>query len=83
MDVAAVVAQTTALVIQQTIDIPHIMVVPQGEVRSGYHLFVLDLSALRYPSVDEDLWIQHLRTGQRNVLSLGQSGSRRAWKTLS
>ncbi|MFZ1770076.1 MAG: hypothetical protein WAU00_12810, partial [Caldilinea sp.] len=78
VDVAAVVAQTTALVIQQTIDIPRVLVVPQGEVRSGYHLFVLDLSALRYPSVDEDLWIQHLRTGQRDVLSLGQSGGQEA-----
>ena len=74
VDVAAVVAKTTALVIQQTIDIPRVLVVPQGEVRSGYHPFALDLSALRYPPVDEDLWIQHLRTGQRDVLSLGQGG---------
>ncbi len=78
VDVAAVVAKTTALVIQETIDIPRVLVVPQGEVRSGYHPFTLDLSALRYPPVDEDLWIQHLRTGQRDVLSLGQGGVQEA-----
>ena len=78
VDVAAVVAETTALVIQETIDIPRVLVVPQGEVRSGYHPFTLDLSALRYPPVDEDLWIQHLRTGQRDVLSLGQGGVQEA-----
>ena len=32
-DIAAVVAKTTELVIQQTIDIPRILVVPKGEVR--------------------------------------------------
>ena len=35
-DIAAVVAKTTELVIQQTIDIPRILVVPKGEVRSGF-----------------------------------------------
>jgi type III restriction enzyme len=54
------------------------LVVPQGEVRSGYHPFSLDLGALRYPQVDEDLWIQHLRTGQRDVLSLGQGSLQEA-----
>ena len=78
VDITAVVAQTTALVIQQTIDIPRILVIPQGEVRSGYHPFTLDLGALRYPPVDEDLWIQHLRTGQRDVLSVGQGGAQEA-----
>lgn len=78
VDIAAVVAQTAELVIQQTIDIPRVLVVPQGEVRSGFHPFTLDLSALRYPAVDEDLWIQHLRTGQRDVLALGRGGAREA-----
>ena len=34
-DIAAVVAKTTELVMQQTIDIPRILVVPKGEVKSG------------------------------------------------
>jgi type III restriction enzyme len=54
------------------------LVVPQGEVRSGYHPFTLDLGGLRYPPVDEDLWIQHLRTGQRDVLSMGQRSAQEA-----
>ena len=78
VDIAAVVAQTAELVIAQTIDIPRILVVPQGEVRSGFHPFTLDLSALHYPAVDEDLWIQHLRTGQRDLLALGKGGTQEA-----
>ena len=34
-DLAAVVAKTTEIVVQQTIDIPRILVVPKGEVKSG------------------------------------------------
>jgi len=75
VDITDVIARTAALVIQQTIDIPRILVVPQGDVRSGYHPFALDLGALRYPPVDEDLWIRHLRTGQLDVLSLRQASA--------
>src|SRR5581483_7059024 len=35
-DIPAVVAKTANLVVQQTIDIPRILVVPKGEVRSGF-----------------------------------------------
>ena len=63
-DIAAVVAKTVELVTEQTIDIPRILVVPQGEVKSGYRPFVLKLDALRYPPVSEDLWVQYLRTGE-------------------
>ena len=45
-DIAAVVAKTVELVTQQTIDIPRILVVPKGEVKSGFKPFTLDLSAL-------------------------------------
>lgn len=63
-DIAAVVARTVELVTEQTIDIPRILVVPQGEVKSGYRPFTLKLDALRYPPVSEDLWVQYLRTGE-------------------
>jgi type III restriction enzyme len=63
-DVAAIVAMTVELVTEHTIDIPRILVVPQGEVKSGYRPFVLKLDALRYPPVSEDLWVQYLRTGE-------------------
>ncbi len=70
-DIAALVAQTAELVMQQTIDIPRILVVPKGEVRSGFKPFALDLTSLNYPAVSDELWIQHLRTDQRDVLTTG------------
>jgi type III restriction enzyme len=73
-DIAAVVAKTVDLVARQTIDIPRILVVPKGEVRSGFKPFTLDLATLRYAPVSDELWVQHLRTGQRDVVALGRGG---------
>ena len=73
-DVAAVVAKATALVIEQTIDIPRILVVPTGDVRSGFNPFTLALETLRYQAPSEELWIQYLRTGGTEVVGLGNTG---------
>jgi len=73
-DIAAIVAKTVELVTQQTIDIPRILVVPKGEVKSGFKPFTLDLSTLRYPAVDEELWIKTLRTHETEVMTLGRGG---------
>ncbi|MFH0730696.1 MAG: DEAD/DEAH box helicase family protein [Pseudomonadota bacterium] len=73
-DIAAVVAKTIDLVTRQTIDIPRIIVVPKGDVKTGYKAFALDLKALKYPAVSDDLWIQHLRTSQLDVLALSRGG---------
>lgn len=70
-DVAAIVARTTEVMAHRTIDIPRILVVPKGDVRAGFEPFRLDLSALRYTPVSEDLYIQHLRTGQVDQLAIG------------
>lgn len=75
-DIKAIVSKTTELVKQQTIDIPRILVVPRGEAESGFKAFTLDLSPLKYPAVSEDLWIQHLRTNEKEVLSVGDDGYR-------
>ena len=75
-DIAAVVAKTIEVVTQQTIDIPRILVVPKGEVKTGFRPFTLDLDALKYPAVSDELWIQHLRTSQLEVLALGRGGMR-------
>jgi len=64
-DIEAIVRKTIELVSEQTIDIPRILVVPKGEVASGYRPFELDLSSLRYPPISEELWVQLLRTGRR------------------
>jgi type III restriction enzyme len=73
-DIAAIVSKTTQLVIQQTIDIPRIIVVPTGEVRSGFKSFALKLDSLKYPPISDELWIQYLRTSQLEVLALGKGG---------
>ncbi|WP_049790579.1 hypothetical protein [Trichormus azollae] len=39
-------AKTTNLVIQQTVDVPKILVIPKGEVRSPVRSFSLDLIGL-------------------------------------
>ena len=74
INVAAVVAKTTELVVQQTIDIPRILVVPKGEVTSGFNPFTLDASSIHYQPVERDILIQHLRTHQQETLtSLGSA----------
>ena len=71
-DIAKIVAMTTDLVAQQTIDIPRILVVPKGEVKSGFKPFKLMLDTLRYPAVSDELWVQHLRTNQLEVVALAR-----------
>jgi type III restriction enzyme len=73
-DFAAVVARTVELVTQQTIDIPRILVVPKGEVKAGFKPFTLNLDALNYPAISEELWIQHLRTNELELVTLGHGG---------
>jgi type III restriction enzyme len=73
-DIAAVVAKTTERVIARTIDIPRILVIPKGEVKSGFKSFKLDLSALNYPAPSDELWIQHLRTATHEIFGLGKGG---------
>jgi type III restriction enzyme len=53
LDLSAVVAKTAEIVVQQTIDIPRIAVVPRGEVTTGFRPFKLDVSQL------------HLQPGER------------------
>lgn len=73
-DIAAVVAKTSELVIQQTIDIPRILVVPKGEVQSGFKPFALELGTINYQPPSEELWIQYLRTGATEAVGLGKGG---------
>jgi type III restriction enzyme len=77
-DIAAVVARTTEFMAQQSISIPRILVVPTGEVKSGFHPFALKVDSLNYPPVSEELWVQYLRTGGTEVVALERGGSRRS-----
>lgn len=69
-----VVAKTTERIILGTIQIPRIVVVPKGEVKCGFHPFELNLAMLRFPVPTSDLWRQTLRTGEMEVIKLGNGG---------
>lgn len=63
-----VVAKTTKVMVQQSIDIPRITVVPTGEVTSGYHPFTLgDLP--NYQPGQRELLVQELRTSKQSTLN--------------
>ena len=73
-DIAAIVAKTSEIVIQQTIDIPRILVVPTGNVQSGFKPFTLNLDTMKYAPVDEELWAKHLRTDEVDIIATGKGG---------
>jgi type III restriction enzyme len=73
-DIAYIVHRTTPIM-QQTINIPRILVVPKGEVSAGFHAFALDTSSIHYQPVDRDLLIQHLRTHEQETLSFSDRGA--------
>ena len=63
-----VVAKTTQMLIEQTIDIPRITVVPKGEVSTGFHPFTLDVSQLHLQPGEREIVIQNLRTNEQDTL---------------
>lgn len=48
-----------------------ILVVPKGEVKSGFRPSTLHLSSMRYEAPNETLWAAHLRTGQIDRIGVG------------
>ncbi len=64
-DLANLVANTTAIFVQQTIDIPRILVNPTGEVETGFHPFALDVSGLHLQPGERELVGQMLRTNKQ------------------
>lgn len=75
LDLQDVVRRTVEVVLQQTIDIPRIAVVPRGEVTSGFTPFKLDVAGLHLQPKDRSLVGQTLRTHEQFTLS-AQSGGR-------
>ncbi|WP_020564317.1 DEAD/DEAH box helicase family protein [Methylosarcina fibrata] len=68
-NLADVVAKTTAVVVQQTIDIPRITVVPNGEVTTGFHPFKLDVAQLHLQPGEREIVGQMLRTNEQFTLA--------------
>ncbi|ROH86943.1 type III restriction endonuclease subunit R [Pseudomethylobacillus aquaticus] len=67
-DLSAVVSRTTAIVVQQTIDIPRIAVVPTGKVTTGFHPFKLGALPNFQPGQREIVG-QELRTNEQFTMS--------------
>jgi type III restriction enzyme len=65
MDLSSLVAKTAEIVVQQTIDIPRIAVVPKGEVTTGFSSFELDVSQLRLQPGVREIVGQMLRTNEQ------------------
>ena len=71
--VADIVQKTVAVLVEHTIDIPRISVVPKGPVTSGYKVFTLDLSKMNFQPQDMALVGQGLKTGKQVLY--GQSST--------
>lgn len=69
LDLSSVVAKTTEIVVQQTIDIPRIAVVPKGEVTTGFRPFTLDVSRLHLQPGEREIVGQMLRTNEQFTLA--------------
>lgn len=70
-DVPAIVSKTVNLFIENSIDIPRIVVTPKGVVTAGYRDFDLDLKAVQLQPVAKDILIAHLNDHQRYRLISG------------
>ena len=71
VDIPAIVSKTIDLFIDNSIDIPRIVVVPKGEVTAGYRDFDLDLKGVQLQPVAMDILIAHLNDRQRYRLISG------------
>ncbi|ABA50189.1 Type III restriction-modification enzyme helicase subunit [Burkholderia pseudomallei] len=69
LNLSAVVTKTTEILVQQTIDIPRIAVVPSGEVTTGFHPFSLDVSQLNLQPGTREIVIHNLHTNEHDTLA--------------
>lgn len=69
LDLSVVVAKTTEIMVQQTIDIPRIAVVPKGVVTTGFRSFTLDVSQLHLQPGEREIVGQMLRTNEQFTLA--------------
>ena len=69
IDIAEIVKKATNLMVQQTIDIPRIVVVPKGDVSYGYRPFALNLTGLNLQPSTRDIVIQSLQTNKQEFMN--------------
>jgi type III restriction enzyme len=75
-DFAAIISQTTELVVREMIPIPRIQVLPKGEVKSWFEPFTLELDNIKYPAPSKDLWVHNLHTGKGEAVGVDNAGVR-------
>ena len=68
-DIAKFVERQTRRLIARFIVIPEIIVVPTGEVRSGFGEFDLDVSGITQQPVSDDVLLHALHSGERRRLT--------------
>lgn len=73
-DFASVVAKTSSLMVQQTINIPRISVMPKGQVKAGFRSFKLDLSGMTFNAPDQALYAKYLDRNEGSVIGMSQIG---------
>lgn len=61
VDIGKVAVETMEEYIKLSIDIPKIIVVPQGEVTCGFKEFTVDVNGIHLQPVSQDILVQHLR----------------------
>ena len=75
VDIVDIVDKTIELVVERTIDIPALIIVPKGEVASGYREFTLDTKAItNLQPMDRTLVSQSLQTHEQTEIGEGSSG---------
>jgi len=74
VDVKKIVEQVTKAIVQETIDIPRILVVPKGKNTVGFKSFKLECSTIKFQPVERDLLIQHLRTNAQETVTFNKAG---------
>ena len=72
--IEAIVKETTEVYIQHTIAIPRVLVLPQGTVNAGFHLFQLDIDNVNLQPVSQDILIQHLASDTRETIGAMEGG---------
>jgi len=75
-DIVAFTNRVIDAVAQSTISLPRIIVVPTGEVTSGFRDFDLDATGIAYQPVQESILVEHLQSGQRHRMTAGGTGAR-------
>lgn len=76
VNIEEVVRKTAELIMQQTIDIPRVIVIPKGEITTGYHPFNLDLTSIKgLKPQTRSLVSQSLENNSQTIIGEGDSGN--------